>query len=81
MKVWARAKNKHGTVTKYGNLLESLIHARKTAVRFIACNIEEDAFLITDGTYLRRFDLYDSIAAITAFPGVFGSFCFDISHI
>jgi hypothetical protein len=62
------------------NLFQLFIHPRKTAVRLIAGDIKESAFLPADGTNLRRLQRNQCIAATTAFPSIFRDGCFGISH-
>jgi len=61
-------------------LFQPFIHSGKAAIRFIAGDIKKGAFLPADGAGLRRFDLDDSIAAITAFPGIFRNIGFIFCH-
>ena len=62
-------------------LFEPFIHSGKAAIRRITSHIQKLALLPADGAGFRRGVLNDGVAAVAAFPSVFGKggifFCHD----
>ena len=61
-------------------LFQPFVHTGKTAVRFIAGDIQKGAFLLADGAVLRRLRRNQCIAAIAAFPCIFWNVGISFSH-
>ena len=59
---------------------QTVVHAGETAVRLVAGDIQKFAFLFADRAGLRGGDLHNGVAAVTAFPCIFGKGCFIFGH-
>jgi hypothetical protein len=60
--------------------LEAVVHAGETAVRLVAGDVQKFAFLFADWAGLWGNHLDYSVAAVAAFPSIFGKCRFIFRH-